>query len=207
MRVMTDERRAEIVRLAAMLFEQIGYEATSMSELSRRLGGSKSTLYRYFPTKDDLVIAVVRTFVTAHMSDAIAELEASIEVGRPLKDALLRFGIQALKVVANDSRARSLHRVIVASAGQSNVGELFFEAGPALMLSRLGQLIELSVQRGEIRAMDPTLAAQQFMALLNAQVSSRIYQQAPQALKPAALKPMVMQAVEFFLAAARYPGG
>ena len=64
MRVMTDERRTEIVRLAAMLFEQIGYEATSMSELSRRLGGSKSTLYRYFPTKDDLVIAVVRTFVS-----------------------------------------------------------------------------------------------------------------------------------------------
>ncbi len=203
MRVMTDERRADIVRLAALLFEQIGYEATSMSEVSRRLGGSKSTLYRYFPTKDDLVMAVVRTFVTAHMSDAIAELESSIEVGRNLKDALLRFGAQALKVVANDSRARSLHRVIVASAGQSNVGELFFESGPAQMLSRLAQLIALSAQRGEIRPVDPAVAAQQFTALLNAQVSGRIYQQAPQALKPAQLKPMVTQAVEFFLAAVR----
>ena len=201
MRVMTDERRADIVRLAALLFEQIGYEAASMSEISRRLGGSKSTLYRYFPTKDDLVVAVVRTFVTAHMADAIAELEASIDRARPLKDALLRFGVLALKVVANDSRARSLHRVIVAAAGQSNVGELFFAAGPAQMLSRLAQLIALSAQRGEIRPVDPDIAAQQFTALLNAQVSGRIYQQAPQALKAAQLKPMVTVAVEFFLSA------
>lgn len=201
MRVMTDERRADIVRVAALLFEQIGYEAASMSEISRRLGGSKSTLYRYFPTKDDLVVAVVRTFVTAHMADAIAELEACIEGQQGLREALLRFGVLALKVVANDSRARSLHRVIVAAAGHSNVGELFFAAGPAQMFSRLAQLIALSIQRGEIRVVDPELAAQQFTALLNAQVSSRIYQQAPQALKPAQLKPMAAAAVEFFLAA------
>ncbi|OWR04766.1 TetR family transcriptional regulator [Roseateles puraquae] len=201
MRVMTDERRADIIRLTALLFEQLGYEATSMSEISRRLGGSKSTLYRYFPTKDDLVVAVVKTFVTAHMADAIAELEKGIERGLSLQQVLLRFGEQALKVVANDSRARSLHRVIVASAGQSNVGELFFEAGPAQMQARLTELIEHAVRRGEIQPVDPPIAAQQFTALLNAQVSGRIYQQNPRDLKPAQLRPMAMLAVDFFLSA------
>lgn len=205
MRVMTDARRDAIVEAAAQLFEELGYEAASMSELSKRLGGSKSTLYRYFPTKEDLVMAVVRRFATGHMADAVAELEASIEVGRGLKETLLRFGSQALKVVANDSRARSIHRVIVAAAGQSNVGELFADAGPSQMLSKLGQLIAASVARGEIRAVDPALAASQFTALLNAQVSRRIYQMAPPDLKPAELREMVIGAVDFFLAAVAPP--
>jgi AcrR family transcriptional regulator len=202
---MTDARRDAIVEVAARLFEELGYEAASMSELSKRLGGSKSTLYRYFPAKEDLVVAVVRRFATGHMADAVAELEASIEVGRGLKEALLRFGALALKVVVNDSRARSIHRVIVAAAGQSNVGELFCDAGPAQMLARLAQLIEASVARGEIRPVDPQVAAAQFTALLNAQVSARIYQLAPPDLKPGQLRGLVVGAVEFFLAAVAPP--
>lgn len=205
MRVMTDARRDAIVEAAAQLFEELGYEAASMSELSKRLGGSKSTLYRYFPAKEDLVMAVVRRFATGHMADAVAELEASIEVARGLRDALLRFGSQALKVVANDSRARSIHRVIVAAAGRSNVGELFADAGPSQMLAKLAQLIEAGVARGELRAVDPALAASQFTALLNAQVSRRIYQMAPPDLEPAQLRQMVVDAVDFFLAALAPP--
>lgn len=201
MRVMTDARRDAIVELAATLFEEVGYEAASMSELSKRLGGSKSTLYRYFPAKEDVAIAVVRKFATGHMADAIAELEASIEVGRNLRDSLLRFGVQALKVLVNDSRARSIHRVIVAAAGRSNIGELFGAAGPSQMIAKLAGLIEKSAARGEIRQVDPALAASQFMALLNAQVSVRVYQLAPPDLKPAQLRKLVVDAVEFFLAA------
>ncbi len=203
MRVMTDARRDAIVEAAAQLFEEVGYEAASMSELSKRLGGSKSTLYRYFPAKEELVVAVVRRFATGHMADAVAELEASIEAGRALRESLLRFGDQALKVVANDSRARSIHRVIVAAAGQSRVGELFCEAGPVQMIAKLAQLIEVSIARGEIQRVDPELAASQFMALLNAQVSSRIYQMAPPDLKRAQLRALVEGAVAFFLAAVR----
>jgi len=202
---MTDARRDAIVDLAAALFEEVGYEAASMSELSKRLGGSKATLYRYFPAKEDLVVAVVRKFATAHMADAVAELEASIEVGRELKEALLRFGTQALKVVANDSRARSIHRVVVAAAGRSNAGELFRAAGPAQMLDKLAQLIEASAARGEIRQVDPSVAASQFTALLNAQVSGRVYQMSPPDLKPAQLRAQVACAVEFFMAAVAPP--
>ncbi|MDH0866281.1 TetR/AcrR family transcriptional regulator [Mitsuaria sp. GD03876] len=201
MRVMTDERRDAIVEAAAKLFEEVGVEAASMSELSKRLGGSKSTLYRYFPAKEELVSAVVRRFATGHMADAVAELEASIEVERALKESLLRFGDQALKVVANDSRARSIHRVIVAAAGQSRVGELFCEAGPVQMLAKLAQLVAVSVSRGEIRRVDPAVAASQFMALLNAQVSSRVYQMAPPPMKAAERRELVVGAVDFFLRA------
>ena len=51
MRVRKEEKRQEIVRIAAKLFEELGYERTSMSTIAARDGGSKATLYGYFPSK------------------------------------------------------------------------------------------------------------------------------------------------------------
>ena len=59
MRVRTEEKREEIIRIAAELFQENGFERTSMSTISERLGGSKATLYGYFKSKEDLLLAVV----------------------------------------------------------------------------------------------------------------------------------------------------
>ena len=59
MRVRTEEKRQEIVRIAAELFEQLGYERTSMSAIAASVGGSKATLYGYFASKEDLLRAVL----------------------------------------------------------------------------------------------------------------------------------------------------
>ena len=45
MRMRTEEKKQEIIRIAAELFEQLGYERTSMSAIAARVGGSKATLY------------------------------------------------------------------------------------------------------------------------------------------------------------------
>lgn len=39
------EKRQEIIRIAAELFQEFGYDRSSMAVLSQRVGGSKSTLY------------------------------------------------------------------------------------------------------------------------------------------------------------------
>ena len=48
MRVRNEEKRLEIIRIAAELFDELGYERTSMSTIAARVGGSKATLYGYF---------------------------------------------------------------------------------------------------------------------------------------------------------------
>ena len=52
-RVRTEEKRREIVAIASELFQEHGYDRTSMSMISERLGGSKATLYGYYKSKDD----------------------------------------------------------------------------------------------------------------------------------------------------------
>ena len=47
-RMKTDEKRREIVRVAALAFQELGYERTSMLTIAERLRGSKQTSYNYF---------------------------------------------------------------------------------------------------------------------------------------------------------------
>ena len=59
MRVRTEVKRQEIIRIAGELFEERGYDRTSMSAIAARVGGSKATLYGYFKSKEELLLAVL----------------------------------------------------------------------------------------------------------------------------------------------------
>lgn len=59
MRVKTDEKRQEIIAVAAKVFGEMGYHKASMSAISAALGGSKATLYGYFSSKEALFAAVL----------------------------------------------------------------------------------------------------------------------------------------------------
>jgi AcrR family transcriptional regulator len=48
--------RAEIQRQALRLFRERGYEATTVARIAEAAEVSESTFFRYFPTKEDLVL-------------------------------------------------------------------------------------------------------------------------------------------------------
>jgi AcrR family transcriptional regulator len=48
--------RAEIQRQALRLFRERGYEATTVSQIAEAAEVSESTFFRYFPTKEDVVL-------------------------------------------------------------------------------------------------------------------------------------------------------
>jgi AcrR family transcriptional regulator len=52
--------RERIVHTAYELFTHRGIRAVGMDEVIARAGVAKATLYRHFPTKDDLVLAVLQ---------------------------------------------------------------------------------------------------------------------------------------------------
>ncbi len=69
------QRRKRNVQAAAALASRGGIEAMQMRTVSERAGVALGTLYRYFPSKMDLVVAVV--------SEELDLLEASIERRAP----------------------------------------------------------------------------------------------------------------------------
>lgn len=52
-------RRAAIVEAAAEVFAARGYNAGSFQQIADRVGMSQSSLFHYFPTKRDLLLAVL----------------------------------------------------------------------------------------------------------------------------------------------------
>ncbi|MDG3010142.1 TetR/AcrR family transcriptional regulator [Rhodococcus sp. D2-41] len=55
-----DERREQILDVAAAHFSQIGYDGTSMSRIARDADITRALVYHYFPNKDVLLDAVLR---------------------------------------------------------------------------------------------------------------------------------------------------
>ncbi|MEU3841038.1 helix-turn-helix domain-containing protein [Streptomyces sp. NPDC028635] len=59
-RLTPDERRAELLAVAARQFAERPYDEVLMEDVAERAGVSRALLYRYFPSKRDLFAALYR---------------------------------------------------------------------------------------------------------------------------------------------------
>lgn len=202
MKVRTEARKAAIVEAATELFKEFGYERASMNELAKRLGGSKATLYGYFPSKEALFGAVTRQSAMPYLTEATLELRAIPETRANLESILMSFAEKLLSVTVNDSSAIAVYRMVIAEAGRSDVGELFHGAGPTESMAALTRWMKSAMDHGHLRNADPRIFALQFTALVTAEIQMRLYQRNPPAMSLAAIKQMAKRALELFLSGA-----
>lgn len=87
-RLSSDERRADFIQKSIKLFAEEGFES-STRELARRLGVTQPLLYRYFPSKQDLVSAVYDEVYVRRWRPEWEELIA--DRSRPLQERLIEF--------------------------------------------------------------------------------------------------------------------
>ncbi len=80
--------RVEVADIAVRLFRERGYEATSATEIAEAAGVSRSTFFRQFRSKDDVIFAdhdelfdqIARYFESAHPDPWLAVCDAAIMV-------------------------------------------------------------------------------------------------------------------------------
>jgi AcrR family transcriptional regulator len=87
-RLSPDDRRREFVAKATEFFSEEGFGGGTR-DLARRLGVTQPLLYRYFPSKDDLIKEVYRTVYLEPLDPAWEKLLA--DRARPIRDRLLEF--------------------------------------------------------------------------------------------------------------------
>jgi AcrR family transcriptional regulator len=163
MKVRTDAKREEILEVARAAFLELGYERTSMAEISARVGGSKATLYGYFPSKEALFLAIIERLGERYVSPALARLEESTE--EDVRSALRRFGEQFVGFISTPE-AVATYRIIISEAAHSDIGRAFFEAGPKHSNEAMARYLSGAMARGQLRKADPAIAAYHFFALL-----------------------------------------
>jgi AcrR family transcriptional regulator len=69
------ERERRILRAAEKLFARKGYAPTAMGDVARRAGLAVGTIYNYFPSKPELLLAIVRRETDSMVSRGRAILE------------------------------------------------------------------------------------------------------------------------------------
>src|SRR5690606_2651756 len=73
--------RQTIIEKAAALIARKGFEAATMMDIAKACGASKSHLYHYFASKEDLLYAIAYDHITAQVEllNGIAEQPLSAE--------------------------------------------------------------------------------------------------------------------------------
>lgn len=87
-RMASEERRQEFLTKAIEFFAQEGFES-STRELARRLGVTQPLLYRYFPSKNDLISEVYDAVYVKRWRDEWADLLT--DRSRPMRERLSEF--------------------------------------------------------------------------------------------------------------------
>ena len=88
----THDRRAEILAVAARLFAERGFHATTTRDISLALGMSPGNLYHWFPSKQAIIAELLRADAAAHQR-RLDDLAQSGDIARDAPQALLDFVI------------------------------------------------------------------------------------------------------------------
>lgn len=157
-RLAPDERRKAIIAIAREVFMNEGYAETSMSTIAARVGGSKGTLYNYFPSKEALFAEMVRSEcqLEAQMADTL------IEDGADVASALRTIGRRMVRFIFSD-QVQAIHRIVLAEATRMpEIGRAFYENGPRIGIERVAGHIERWMGEGKLKPGNPVRAAEQF---------------------------------------------
>lgn len=141
-----DERREQLLDIAASLFAKHGLEGTTTKDIAKAAGVSPGLLYHYYSSKEDLLLNVIKRF----KNEANDALEGDI-LDLPVEEGLLRILSSFNDKVDKDRdllltviRAASMYPVISDTLKQFNNAEN----------SSLNRFLDEKIKTGKIRAVD-----------------------------------------------------
>src|SRR4051812_40128992 len=116
-----EARRKIILKVAGQQFLQNGYGGATMSAIAAASGGSKETLWRYFPNKEVLFAAYIE-HATASFRDRLA---SNLNWEIPIEKTLTDFAKRYIEEICSPESVE-LHRLAVSeSARFPEIGKLF----------------------------------------------------------------------------------
>lgn len=158
---LSPEKQEQILRGAAAVFAEDGYEGASMSRIAARAGVSKGTLYNYFDGKAEMFAAWMAQECTRSLTTMFDAAETTGAVAVILR----RLGLQMLRVMISPVGI-TMHRMAVSEAQKfPALAVAFYNAGPARATQQMARWLQSQSEAGLLRIDDHEFAAQQFFAL------------------------------------------
>jgi AcrR family transcriptional regulator len=148
-------RLNKILDAATDLFLKVGYEQTSIDAILLKSGGSKSTLYAYFPTKQDLFRSVIDNVV------ANSDLGTALDITLNARLVLTEFAVNRQRIVLS-ARHRAVLGLVIAERDRfPDLAHIYWERGPQRSGRQLITYLE-ALRNREVLAIDNAEEAAEF---------------------------------------------
>ncbi len=152
---------ARIQAAAAETFARLGFHAAGMRDIARAAGVSIGALYHYFPSKEQVFLAVLRSEYERHLATA----QKLLRQGLPAVEVLRRVIATHFEALASGPRAGLFARAWASEAPelQPQLRALREEYAGAV-----AKLLRKAMDRGEIRRGHPLFLAYALLGLVEA---------------------------------------
>ena len=146
-----DARPAELLEAALALFVEKGFAATRSEEVARAAGVSKGTLYLYFPSKEELLKAVIQHFLGTEIETGIQEAAAA---DGPIAEVMEKLLVTWWTRIYDGPASGVFKLVITEVRNFPEIGEFWVERVVAPGQAIVAGLIQRGIERGEFEVDD-----------------------------------------------------
>lgn len=153
-------RRQEILRAAEALFIERGFHQTGMAAICEAAGMSPGALYRYFPSKAE----IIKAFVAEEQAET-ALLFEQLEGARDFRKALTDLLWETMRAVGDEDYARLALEIAAEAARDPEIAEIL-EGSHAEARDRLTAIIRAAQDRGQVGKQSDARAAARLLLML-----------------------------------------
>jgi AcrR family transcriptional regulator len=161
---------ARLISIAREAFFKDGYGATTMDKVAATYGGSKTTLYSRFPTKEALFRAIVQDQIQSWDTGANA---TPIEIGDSLEDSLRSYGDVWLRAGISSDYV-NMSRLLFSESGRFPELAESARSSSTLGAASIAKLIRHFAEKDGVACRDPEAAAQAFQQIIAGWIYSAI---------------------------------
>jgi AcrR family transcriptional regulator len=199
MKKKTEEKREAILDVAQQAFRELGFEGTSMSEIRKRLGGSKATLYNYFSSKEELFFETMFRAIEAEFE---AVHGAFYPTTTDISESLLNFGKKFLSFLYSP-QIQAHRRLAISESGRTKLGQLLYERGVLRSQEIISNFLQEAMNLGKLRKANPAVATCHLCSLLESELLDKFLLQVQSEIGSDEIKAVTGRAVDVFMAAYR----
>ena len=186
----THETRARILEAAVTVFASKGYHDTKVDDIVAESNTSKGSFYFYFPSKQDIFLALVDTFADL-LEGRLKDRLATSTSGMARRDLALRVCMETF------GQYRGLAKIALVQA--TGLGLVFEQKRRAVndrFIAIIKNNLDEAVADGSIPALDTEIAACAWMGALNEVILRWVYTGEPDPVRSLpALRKLLLQSV------------
>jgi len=194
-RLSADQRQEVLLKVAAEVFLEKGYEATSLDDIISWAGGSRRNIYTQFGGKEGLFKALVSQIT----DQALTPMGRAPDLDGDFRQSLRDHAGTVLSALFMPS-VLDLYRLALADGIRfPELAEVYYTAGPGRAMESLAQLFTAAQESGEIACKDCGLAASQFIGMMRDNIHLQVLLRLREAPDQEEMAAMIENALDIFL--------